>query len=315
MNSASFELLKREPSSFELDELDESSTYNDPSFNMVDLMHDMSIDEEGTNNRPNNASPKPLERVHSTASDVSMSSFNAAHWLSVGGRSFSEGENSLDELRPNVRKEVLTKVLQQQQPPSMFSAQQPSSSPAAPSSNSFTSAFGASSSLDALAALAPSSSSDASMGMASGTASPITNKNNTSLVSALLFAGDDSEDEDEPHAQFLGRELLTSHVSALKYESSFFGCYWRNRNNNVCGFPCVGSVSGNMDYQTWQHQQKVRVVAVASGEWWWWCFFLVGVEECIATDPIVCFVLLFVQCISSRMLPMQHPETMMRYAF
>ena len=64
MNSASFELLKREPSSFELDELDESSTYNDPSFNMVDLMHDMSIDEEGTNNRPNDASPKPLERVH-----------------------------------------------------------------------------------------------------------------------------------------------------------------------------------------------------------------------------------------------------------
>ena len=126
---------------------------------------------------------------------------------------------------------------------------------------------------------------------------------------------DDSDDEDEPHAQFLGRELLTSHVSALKYESSFFGCYWRNRNNNVCGFPCVGSVSGNMDYQTWQHQQKVRVVAVASGWWWWWCFFLVGVEECIATDPIVCFVLLFVQCISSRMLPMQHPETMMRYAF
>ena len=134
MNSASFELLKREPSSFELDELDESSTYNDPSFNMVDLMHDMSIDEEGTNNRSNNASPKPLERVHSTASDVSMSSFNAAHWLSVGGRSFSEGENSLDEIRPSVRKDVLTKVLQQQKPPSMFSAQQQSSSPAAPSS-------------------------------------------------------------------------------------------------------------------------------------------------------------------------------------
>ena len=54
----------------------------------------------------------------------------------------------------------------------------------------------------------------------------------------------------------LDRQVLPSHVQDLSFQTKFFGVYWRNRNSNICGFPSVGSVSHNLDYQTWLKQQS-----------------------------------------------------------
>jgi len=41
----------------------------------------------------------------------------------------------------------------------------------------------------------------------------------------------------ETHNNHLSRKLLSGHLNQLEFITPFFGCYWRNRNDNICGFP------------------------------------------------------------------------------
>ena len=252
--------FKREPSSFELEDLEDvrQSQYtpsllrNDSTdlflgmtdYSLGDMMRGMSI--EGGDSEDMQDIPKgrftptvSVERANSaTGSDISMT--DAENWLAVGGKSISEGESlsSFDDGNVNLKKEVLASMEQHR----LHQQPTPPINPAA-----FTQ-FAAPPSVD------DKMSSDTMLTTTKSKPSA------TTLANALqLFDGDDSDDEDEPHTSLLGHEILRSHLDDLNYESNFFGCYWRNRNNNVCGFPCVGSVSDKTtDYQTWQQNQKVR---------------------------------------------------------
>jgi hypothetical protein len=55
---------------------------------------------------------------------------------------------------------------------------------------------------------------------------------------------------------YLGKQMLSNELLSLDFLSTFFGCYWRNRNNNICGFPYVVKMNQQMDYQSFLYQQK-----------------------------------------------------------
>lgn len=254
--------ILRRPASFEINSINgkydstEGLFLNSATdFSMSNLMRGLSF-EDSVGSR---ASPTPSVGL--------MSSYDAERWVAVGGRSISVDSNDHEDAAPNIKR-VLSSLQQrllltQQHPPT------PAPTPTPPTRRPLPTAFTTTTNsatthhtlLPTNAQVAAASDHHGDHGDHGHAATAPSLSAANSLANALLFAGgsdsDDEDDEDAVPRHLLGHEIVPQALLALDFESTFFGCYWRNRNNNVCGFPRIGSVVANtMDYQTWQHEQK-----------------------------------------------------------